>query len=43
MLIKMGTQLVVTSHNNSSTVIVTQATTAGKEKEFTESHLTCLT
>ena len=39
----MGTQLVVASHNNSSTLIVAQATTVGKEKEFTESHLTCLT
>ena len=37
----MGTQLVVASHN-SSTLIVAQATTAEK-KEFTESHLTCLT
>ena len=30
----MGTQLVVASHNNSSTLIVAQATTAGKKKNL---------
>ena len=30
----MGTQLVVASHNNSSTLIVAQATTAGKKRIY---------